>query len=255
MAQPSLVPIEVARLRVAYDRFRAHKDPGLTWHQLAERLGLRHQTLMAILNSRGPRKCQRRLRDQLALTLDVPADWLSGEAPRLGYVPKETVFDLTGGGSTWITDRDDAPTVVQIARNQFLSRVHEAALRDFGDSNLSSAVMSAATVLVVPIPWKLSLLRLAPREARKDAPIPDTYRSPAGAVHLADAFTTLLEPWFDGERGLHLEGLVQLISSISPAGGRELRDAIRTHSKATSPKRTRSSRVGRSTERHSGKER
>jgi hypothetical protein len=221
----ALVPIDGKRVRDALsDQGLSNREAG---RRIAKRLYGREEkpgdaeSIAVRLNNvlKGQGTCERDLRRVLAMVLDFPETWLSGEDDRLPYATY-----MTGGGGQ--TDAGPMPNRRQLATHRFNSAIAARLnrIRRSEGSQASSAYSVCLSQLIDPTTWRRSMLRLSPAATAEDVakatPIlarkgfTESAAESEAREHLVKAFLYILRPWIDGRLEIDEDYLVAVAMGL-----------------------------------------
>ena len=200
--------VQVDRLRAAY------QARGGSWHQLAKAARVPHPTLSRLVSARGPTKAvSAATLERLAATLQVPAEWLTGERPDLPYVLEWGPRRRKGEGpSRW-----EQPTADDVRWSWLMQAADAALRRDLGEwygeqadeayDSWGRRVLGLFTRLGSSMVWRSVTLEPSPRGGGHD--LWQCEESPAETW-----LKHVLEPWFAGKAYLNADLLRGVLRAL-----------------------------------------
>ncbi len=239
-----LVPVRVERLRAA---LRIRRMPVL---QLAERAGLRQQTIDFIVRDEsGKRRCREAHLRAMADVLDVDFDYLTGKIDRLRYA--RTSYERDEDGFHLFADTSDPEQLagIHLAEDRFGRRCYAAIIRDLialhgGRRKAEEAYLKdnwwmlfeGLMQMIRPGTWRAAVLKAPRRPVRSRTRVADMERE--GLEALAKGFEVVLAPWLDGGADLDVKALGALRRAVTD-GWKKHHDKKATKSrKRTTRRRT-----------------
>ena len=226
-----LVPIRVDRLRRV---LRLRDMPVL---QLAEKAGVRQQTVSAIVNAAdvGKRRCRQAHLRSFAKVLRVDYRYLTGEIDRLSQARTSIQFDEDGFGVPLDTSDPEQLARFHLAEDEFGLRCYAAIIRDLIPMHGSRRraekafvaddwwiLLEGLTQMIRPWTWRAAVLKTPDRPRRSSrrtrARLEESEQE--GLEALATGFEVVLQPWLDGTRELDVEVLGAVRRAIVAGWGK-----------------------------------
>ena len=217
-------PIDLDRMRAAMKASRFS-----SYNHLATTAGLAHTTLSRLFKHEiearrrsgigQPGTVQTDTLRRLADTLQVPADWLTGETDALPLVPKHGLLSIKAPDDT------EDVTEAKVRLSHLLTSVDEAVRRDlamwFEDDaeavyrSWGWVLLEVAGELASPVTWRVC--GVVPRDAHPGVYLQGAPRWDTASI---DWLEQMLAPWFDGDALLNARVLHDILAAIVESADR-----------------------------------